>query len=372
MELPRDPATGKRRRQWATVKGTKRKAQYESQQLLVKVQDSSTLLAAGSGLSTEQVVNEWFAIVREGLSPTTVQGYEWRIRLHILPALGSIPVHKLRALDLDHLYRSLIAQGKAPATIRQTHAIIRSALNQAMRWGWVKHNVALLATPPKLGSTAVVAPSISQLNSILEAAKKRHPQWVNLIALAALTGMRRGELCALRWEDIGAGSLHVSRSLGHTTESGTYLGPTKSRQERRVALDSAALYYITDQQERLREACRALSLKMADNPFVFFGEPDGATPLHPDSVSKVFRSICDGLGYPELHFHSLRHFSATQLIASGVDIRTVSARLGHGDPAVTLRVYSHLLEARDRDAAVIMGNILTGKSGEQASDAGAR
>ncbi|MGC9156216.1 MAG: tyrosine-type recombinase/integrase [Ferrimicrobium sp.] len=268
VELPRDPASGKRRREWATVKGTKRKAQYELQQMLVKVQDSSTSLAASSDVSTEQVVNEWFGITREGLSPTTVQGYEWRIRLHILPAIGSIPAHKLRALDLDHLYRSLIAQGKAPATIRQTHAIIRGALNQAMKWGWVEHNVALLATPRKLGSTAIVAPSVSQLNSILEAAEERHPQWVNVIALAALTGMRRGELCALRWQDIGADSLHVSRSLGHTTESGTYLGPTKSRQERRVALDSAALYYIEEQQERLRKACRVNHSELSGDPVI--------------------------------------------------------------------------------------------------------
>ena len=204
----------------------------------------------------------------------------------------------------------------------------------------------------------MISPSVEQLTTILHDAEALHPQWAAMIALAAVTGMRRGEILALRQSDVSDGTIHVRRSLVYTPLTGTVEGPTKTRQLRKVALDAIGMAVIERQMSALREASETLRLSPVADPYLFFSEPDGATPFHPDSITKVFRRLADAHGWRELHFHSLRHFTATQLIAAGVDIRTVSGRLGHSDPSVTLRVYAHVLEAKDREAAEIMGRLL--------------
>lgn len=292
------------------------------------------------------------------LSPTTVRGYMGWIDLEIIPTLGALQLAEVTAAHLDHLYRDMIARGCAPASVRQVHAIIRRFFNQAMKWEWTSFNPALLASPPKVPTAQVVTPNIDQLQTILEEAKAVHPQWEAYFTLAAMTGMRRGELCALHWDDCLDTGVSVTKSLIYTPAGGTREAPTKTHQGRYIALDAVAKAVIDRQKERLGYATSSLSLAMVRNPYLFYSSPDGSTPVHPDSPSKLFRRIADKHGWRELHLHSLRHFSATQLVAAGMDVRTVAGRLGHADASITLKVYSHVLDAKNREAASIMGALL--------------
>jgi integrase len=181
--------------------------------------------------------------------------------------------------------------------------------------------------------------------------------WERLIAFAALTGMRRGEICALRWTDIHADVIVVARSLVKI-KGETHEGTTKTHQVRRIALDPLANGLLTAQLNYYRESAVKADVVPRADGYVFFGFPDGSISLHPDSLSAAFKRISIRAGVENLHFHSLRHFSATQLIAAGVDVRTVANRLGHADPSMTLRVYSHALEQKDKDAASILGGII--------------
>jgi integrase len=227
-----------------------------------------------------------------------------------------------------------------------------------MKWGWVESNPALLASPPKVTVARVVAPTVEQLITIVEEAKAIRPQWGALFMLAALTGMRRGELCALHWDDCGDTGLMVTKSVIYTPAGGIREAPTKTHQARFVAIDVVGQAIIAEQKEDLRQAARSLGLGLVSNPYLFYSEPDGSVPLHPDSPSKLFRRLGDKFGWRGLHLHSLRHFAATQLVAAGMDIRTVAGRLGHADASVTLKVYSHVLEAKNQEAASIMGALL--------------
>ena len=355
IDLPKDPISGKRRQKYVTVHGSKRKADFELQKLLVGARD---VQARSSTQSLAGAMSEWFEGVSGGLSPTTVQGYEGRIRRQILPALGALALNEVSASHLDRLYRDLVAQGSSASSIRQTHAIIRRFFNKARKWGWVESNPALLASPPKVVTPQVVAPTVEQLIKILEEAKAVHPQWGAFFMLAALTGMRRGELCALHWDDCGDTGVMVTKSVIYTPAGGTREAPTKTHQARFVALDAIGQAIIEGQKEELRRAARSLGLGLAQNPYLFYSEPDGSLPVHPDTPSKLFRRLGDKFGWRELHLHSLRHFTATQLVAAGVDIRTVAGRLGHADASVTLKVYSHVLEAKNQEAASIMGTLL--------------
>ncbi|MDA8373080.1 MAG: site-specific integrase, partial [Actinomycetota bacterium] len=140
------------------------------------------------------------------------------------------------------------------------------------------------------------------------------------------------------------------------TADGVIVKGTKSGKVRRVSLDQMGLQMVLARLKDLQASVDA-GFDLVDDPYLFAGDPSGGAPWHPDWPTHAFRKSCDDLGM-KWHFHQLRHFTATQLIAAGLDVRTVSGRLGHADPSVTLRVYSHVVEAKDREAAAIMGGLL--------------
>ncbi len=335
-----------------TVKGSKRKAQFELQKLLIGAQDAK---ARASSASVEHVLTVWFESAVTRLTPQTASGYAWRIRDHLLPSLGSIPADELTPAHIDKLYRDLEANGNKPSSIRYTHAILRRALNQAVKWGWLESNPAMRASPPRLPQKDMASITVEQFAVLIRDAEQSNPQWAAMIALAAVSGMRRGELLGLKWSDIEDSSIRIRRSLGYTPKDGIFEGPTKTRQTRRVALDQVGMAVVERQREEIIFAANKVGASVAEDPYLFSPEPDGGKPFHPDSISKVFRRIADVYGWRDIHFHSLRHFSATQ-IAAGVDVRTVAARLGHADASITLRVYAHALPERDRAAAELLGS----------------
>jgi len=293
------------------------------------------------------------------LSPTTLGTYRSQIKGLIRPALGDVPLNRLTAKHLDDLYRAAKAQGRSPKTIRNYHAIISAALHQAERWGWVRHNVAELAKPPRVSQRRVKAPSVEVVREIITAAEKRDPRLAPLLMLGALTGMRRGELCALRWSDLDLdlGEVDVARSVV-IVSGGLAEKATKTDRFRRIALDDVGIALLRQHRARVDEWASAVETTIADDAFVFSPEIDGSKPFRPDNVTGFFMRVRDSLGYKEVRLHDLRHFTATQLIGAGVDVRTVAGRLGHSDPSLTLRVYSHALEERDRAAAAVIGRVL--------------
>ena len=356
--LGKDPVTGKERYRSKVFRGNKRQADKVLNQMVTEANVSAK---PASNSTLEQLLSEWLTFCRgKGLSPKTMRDYEWCALQRIAPELGSIPINELTPKHLDDYYAKLRDQSYSLATIRHSHGVLRLALGQAVKWGWIDRNVALLATVAGPASTPVVSPSVEQLRAILTEMGKSNVQFQALVALAALTGARRGELLALRWGDVDLAhsALWIRGGLVYTPETGTVLGPTKTKRIRKVPLDAVAVAVIEGQMQALIDNCEKLELAPVENPWLFFGEVDGSKPLHPDSISTAFRRITKKLGIDGIHFHSLRHFTATQLIAAGVDIRTVSGRLGHANSAITLRVYSHVLEENDRAASDIMGRLL--------------
>ena len=300
-------------------------------------------------------------LARKGHSPKTLDTYRRYIASTIRPALGSRPVRKVTAWDLDALYATMIDAGKATATIRQHHAIISGALGQAVKWGWCPTNVATMASPPVARPGRIIPPTAKEVRAIVELAEDRNPDLAAMIMLAALTGARRGELCALRWSDIdltGAGSVRISRSmldLPNRVEEKA----TKSHQERTLALSEAGLALVQLRRDAMLERARLADVELAPDGYVFSERPDGSTPCRPDKVTGFFSRARDELGLTHVHLHSLRHFMATQLADRGdVSARTLAGRLGHADASVSLKVYSHFFPAADADAADHMGRIL--------------
>ena len=296
---------------------------------------------------------------RNGRSPQTLHGYRTYAKLHINPALGSKPVRALTAYDLDAFYGTLGAGGKGAATIRQAHAIISGALKQGVKWGWLETNAAKSASPPSLNGAQIVAPTATEVQRLLRAADDRDPVLAAVLLLGALTGARRGELCALRWTDVDftAGTLRIARSIldlpGRVEEKST-----KSRVVRTIGLGAAGVEALRLHRAQVLERARIGEVTVPPDAFVFSDRLDCRTPIRPDKATRFFTRLRDDLGLPHVHLHSLRHFQATQLVGSGVDVRTAAGRLGHADASVTLRTYSSFLPATDAAAADFIGELL--------------
>ncbi|WP_276946947.1 tyrosine-type recombinase/integrase [Ferrimicrobium acidiphilum] len=346
-----DPSTGKYRYISKTVQGGPRIADRALAELV------SSTKQGQSAATIEMIVNEFLTRGESsGIGLRALASYRMLAKNHIIPRLGLKRVDLLTVQDLDRLYQQMVSDGVGVSTIGHCHALIRSTLSQAVKWGWVDRNVAKLASPPASGRSVVIAPSSEELGQILSLASKRSPQLANVFALAALTGARRGEVLALRWSDYDsvAKVLTISKSVGYTSGAGVFVKSTKTDSVRSFGVDEVLEGVIVSQIEALQKSVDAGFILVAD-PYLFFGEPDGSKPLHPDTPTKFFRIICDSLGLP-YHLHQLRHFTATQLIAAGVDVRTVANRLGHADASVTMKVYAHVLEAQDRAASEYLGS----------------
>ena len=352
-----DPVTGKRIQLSKVVRGGVRAAEGALRKLHKEAAEGKK---GRQSASVGELLDQWLVNAKATLSPKSVENYALRIEKQLRPTIGHIPVEKLTARHLDQLYRGLADKGASVYVIRQAHATIRAALSQAVRWGEVDRNVALLATVPSIEVTPSTAPSPSDVSQIVSRAEQRYGRpMAAYFALAAVTGARRGEILGLRRNDVDLDNqlVTIRRSVISTTAEGAVVKGTKTGKVRRVALDNLGVQIVKAQLAELDAAVDA-GFELVGDPYLFPGDPTGATTWFPDWPTTAFRRVCNDLGMT-WHLHQLRHFSATQLIGAGVDVRTVSGRLGHADPAITLRVYSHVIEAKDRDAAAIMGDLLT-------------
>jgi integrase len=354
-----DPITGKRRNLTGTAR-TKREAQALRARLLNQVNEGKR---PATDATVAQLFARWLEVADLAWSTrVTYQGYIDRV---ILPVLGQVPLRRLDTATLDRFYTTLRARGGAggqplaAATVRQIHAILRRALGQATRWGWIPANPAALASPPRPGPAGLRPPTPEEVSHLIEVAYAADPDFAVLLWLAATTGARRGELCALRWSnvDVAAGELLIVRNLivrgGQLVEK-----DTKTHAARRIALSDDSIALLAEHRRRCTERARACGVPLVAQAYVFSYDPAGRQPMNPDAVTHRFGRLAKQLGL-HARLHDLRHYAATQLIAGGVDVRTVSGRIGHaGGGATTLRVYTHFQAAPDRRAAQLLERTL--------------
>lgn len=357
----RDPLTGRRRQISRSVRGSKRDAQQVMNALVAEADAGGFI---GTSTTFEQLCIQWLALAENDLSPTTLRRYKNLLSKRILPALGSRRVNSIRTVDLDRLYLGLSNDvGLAPATVRQAHAVIRRAFRQAVRWGWIATNPATNATPPRLVRADLSPPNVDQVGKLLQQASTDDPDLGRFLHVAASTGARRGEICALRWRNLDAklNTLAIERSIIEIP-GGIAEKDTKNHANRRMALDPGTLSVLEEQRRDALKRAAQSGAKLTDESFIFSREPDGLIPWIPGNVTRRFQSLRRALGYDSMRLHDLRHFTATRLMAAGVPVRTVSGRLGHANPSTTLSVYSHFVAASDQVAASVMGDLLSPSS----------
>ncbi|MGH3488532.1 MAG: tyrosine-type recombinase/integrase [Actinopolymorphaceae bacterium] len=230
-----------------------------------------------------------------------------------------------------------------------------SALELAVRWEWIPHNPAAQAKKPRRPAPSPDPPTPEEAARIVEAASEQDEGWGTLVWLVMMTGARRGEIAALRWFDLHlkTGVLEIRRAYGRRAGKAVEKG-TKTHQMRRVSLDQATILLLTEHKNRYIARVKALGLDADDAAHVFSYEADHSRPCSPDALTHRYRRMCTGLGI-DTHLHALRHYTATELISAGVDVRTVAGRLGHGGGGTTtLQVYAAWVDESDKRAAEVL------------------
>ena len=355
FDAGRDPLTGRRQQRSQMFHGTKRDAERELRRL---VRDAEEGRLVGGGVLMSDLLAGWLDLCADNLSPTTMREYRRLVDKRIVPAIGAVAVTKLTTRVLDDYYLALSREaGLSAASVRQVHSVIRRALRQGVRWGWIEHNVAISATKPRLGRSKISPPSIGRVHELLAEADRHDPSFGVLVRVAIATGMRRGELCGLRWcdTDLDRRHLNVAQAIV-AVPNGTAAKTPKSGATRRLAIDPATAAILDNHLNAMQQRAQDSGNRLADDAYVFTHTLDGSRPLHPDNVTAAFRRLPSNKGTVRLH--DLRHAHATQLLSNGVDISAVSSRLGHANPSTTLNIYAHALEETDERAATVIGALL--------------
>jgi integrase len=348
-----DPATGQRQTAFVTVRGSRLDAQQELTRRLAAV-DSGTHVAA-----TKTTVAEWLEQWLEGqhgLAGKTKERYRELIERQITPHLGEILLQKLRPAQVQSWHATLLSAGGrngralSARTVGHAHRVLRKALSDALRLESVARNVAAVVAQPKVEPGEVEILASAQIEEVRSRLRGNVLYSISMLAVAS--GARRGELLAVRWADLDldGSKLRVERSLEETKAGLRFKSPKTKHGRRTITLPASAVDVLRDHRRQQLELRLALGLgKMPDDALVFC-QPGGA-PMSPDNLSRDWSRTCRRLGLPSVSFHALRHTHASALIAAGLDVLTISRRLGHAKPTTTLNTYGHLFKQTDSAAA---------------------
>jgi integrase len=352
----RDQVTGKRRTRYATVHGTKKAAQIELTRLLAEIDNGTSI--DPSRLTVAEYVRGWLDGATH-LAPKTIERYRELAEHQIIPHLGATVLQKLRPAQISDWHAALLRSGGrngrplAARTVGHAHRVLHSALALAAKVEIVSRNVVGVLSPPKVEDVEIVSLTDTQIASVLTGLEKHALYPVVVLALG--TGMRRGELCGLRWGvvDLDQAMISVERSLEETNAGLRLKGPKTRHGNRRISLPDLVVDTLRSHRVRQIETRLALGQGRPGAEDYVFCEVD-LSPLHPDRLSQQWARAANTIELPEITFHALRHTHASALIAAGLNVVAVSRRLGHGSPAITLKIYAHLFANTDTAAAQAM------------------
>lgn len=364
VDIGRHPATGKRQQKTKGGFRTKDQAERSLRDFMGRLESGDYL--ADTPLTLAEYLEQWLATAKPNLRPTTFGGYG-RDVANICSKLGAVRLTDLTAIQIETAYAELMESGGpsgrplSAKTVRNVHAVLRRALGDAERLAVVSRNVARLVRPPRTERKPTVTWTADELGRFLEFVEDDRLRAA--FYLLATTGMRRGEVLGLRWDDVDVdgGYLSVEQSIT-TVSDELVIGPVKTaRSRRRIALDPATVAALRRHRALQAEERLVAGELWVDGNLVFRSE-DGQQ-LHPDRFTRRFKRLVTAAELPALRGpHNLRHTWATLALQSGIHPKVVSERLGHATIAITLDTYSHVVPSLEPDAANLVADRILGAS----------
>jgi integrase len=360
ISLGKDETTGKRRR--LTRYGRTKDEAYEKLHKALEEQRKGLLMRSDQQ-TVGYFLDDWLEHVhRPTLKIGSYVKYRQCLDTHIIPHLGHIKLQRLHQSQVQAFYTRKLDEGFAPSMIHLLHAILHKALDHAVKWEYVARNVCDFVNLPRL-------------------VKKREPQFLTeeqalhlletlrghrlevMVALALSTGMRRGELLALRWNDINleAGSIQLQRTAARYLKYGVYENEPKSDSSRRQILLPGRIMEMLEQHRASQLQIQQHAGSDWQNLGLVFTNRMGGF-INPRVVNERFNAAVKAAGLPPMHFHDLRHSAATLLLAMGVHPKVVQELLGHSKISMTMDLYSHAIPSLQQGAMESMDTFLRKKA----------
>jgi integrase len=358
-----------------TVEGRKRKYIYgktrrevqERLKVVLRDQQQGTLVTSPQQ-TMEQFLNQWLESHKTSIRIRTFERYEQIVRLHLVPNIGHIQLQKLTPQMVQNLYTKL-EKGLSSTTVNTLHAMLHKALKDAVKWGLLARNVCDAVSVPRRAHYEIKPLTMEQAKILLDAAKQDPLEalWV----LALTTGMRRGEMLALKWQDINFEQAMLQVRRIFTRAPGRrYIESEPKTEKSRRSIMLAAITVETLRQHRIRQ----LEMKpqagpaWQENDLVFCTSL--GTPLNPNVALDKFKKLLKKAGLPDMRLHDLRHSIATILLSMGVHPKVVQELLGHNRIQETVDTYSQVLPTIHREAIKRLEDVLWKKDDNDNDDDG--
>jgi integrase len=350
--LGRDHDTNKRNYHNRTIHGTVREAQaYLTRKL--RERDLGRDLE-GAKISLNEYLDRWLeAAVRPRVRAKTFQDYQGILRRYVRPILGERVLAGMRPLDLQTMYQQMSERGLSARTVRYAHVVVKSAMQQAVRWRLLPENPDGVKVPQQ-ARNEMRALTVDQARTLVKAAQGT--KYGPVLSVALTTGMRPSEYLGLKWNDIdwARQTLSIVRSIRRLNGKWCFSDTKRSRSRRPIKLQSWIVALLRDLQTKA--SAHDLSPEARD---LIFRTPSGQ-PISADYLAKCFRSTLDRAGLPRIRLYDLRHSAATIALAAGVSPKVVSEQLGHASTAFTLDTYAHVLPHMQDEAVARVEAMLFG------------
>lgn len=349
IEMDRDPITGKRKQKWIYA-DTKRECQEKVNEMIYQLQINNYV--EESEVILEKFLYTWLEeYTKHTIAPSTYVSYEVAARLHINPYIGKMQLSKIKPFHVQSMYGKLLAKGLSTTSVLYVHKVLRQALNLAVEWNMIHHNVTNAVKPPQKRNMEYTT---WENSTIVEALTLSKGTTLYLpILLGVTTGMRQGEICGLQWQDVDLKKGYISVRYTYQRVNGeNILKETKTKGSRRlIAIPQVIVTELEKQRLWQKENKLFFGQEYELNTFVNTWE-DGK-PVLTDYVCKAFAKFVKNNNLPKIRFHDLRHTHATELLKAEVNPKIVSERLGHSNIRITLDTYSHVIPSLQKEAAEI-------------------
>lgn len=345
-----DPLTGEDVTTYHTVPGkTRNQAEQARCDLIVQLELEG--LSASSDMTLQQFMHLFldYKVKSKTIESSTIRGYRGETKM-ICRYIGSEELSRLTIPVVNAWMASMSQDGYAPKSISKCFRLLKQALNYAIAQDLIKKNPCNFCKPPKRVKTKINALPREERSRMLDLARRAQPNALAVaIELMLTTGMRRGEVCALMWDDFDEAKreITVSHSLGNG-EGGFYLKEPKSGRTRNIPLTEHTFNMLKDMQDDVKWMCKKLKVRLGQSYILGTLETE-SRPYNPTQLGKDFGAFCKMNGF-DCTLHDLRHTFATYMIAEGADVRTVSDYLGHANPSMTLDIYADVDPEAKRSA----------------------
>lgn len=350
-----DPVTGKRKRIYETLKGcTKKQAEKVMVQMLNDMHQGTYIQE--SSKTIEQFLREWLdTYIKPSKSPTTTRGYVWQVEKYIIPALGKKKLQGLKAIDIQKFYNALAEKSPlsgeplSAKTIKNIHMNLQAALSQAVKMDLIKKNPAEHVELPKVRKYKAEVYDADEVQVLLENVIDTDMEVP--VALLVGLGLRRGEVLALRWQDVDLekGKVSIKRNMVKVGKEIIFKDPKIETSIREIELPTTLLKLLQAERKRYVANKLRLGAEFEDNDLVVCWD-DGKL-IKPDTLSQKFRRLIQTIGLKHIRLHDLRHTNATLMLTYGVNPKVAQQRLGHASISTTMDIYSHVTDKVEKEAA---------------------